>query len=312
MNRIALNKSVAPRGFTLIELLVVITIIGILIGLLLPAVQMVRAAAGNIQCQNNLKQLALATLNYESTYGHFPPGGYDEQNNGNRMGWPAFILPQIEQTALSDQLNFEGDYLSGVNKQAALTPVPTFFCPMQPQQKSQLFPIFNSRGEQFQGEDTYTTHYYSVAGPKGPQVVGTGDYPIDSPNEACGGFAKSGIMHLNSKTRTGAIPDGLSNTLLLGEISWSEIQTLRIWTRGCSQGGCGWCAGCKNILNAMNLESYTTFSQDFNDVSFGSEHSGGANFAYADGSVAFVAEQIDLNVYKATASRNGKEVETLR
>src|SRR5947207_4630294 len=96
------NRSQPPRGFTLIELLVVIAIIGVLIGLLLPAVQKVREAAARAKCANNLKQLGLGLHNHASTVGVFPPG-YKAPGLGVGWGWGAYVLPYVEQQGLSNQ-----------------------------------------------------------------------------------------------------------------------------------------------------------------------------------------------------------------
>jgi prepilin-type N-terminal cleavage/methylation domain-containing protein/prepilin-type processing-associated H-X9-DG protein len=292
-------------AFTLIELLVVISIIGILIALLLPAVQAARSAAQRAQCLNNMKQLGLALVMYETQHKAFPPGGLDNTNNGNRMGWPALVLPYIEQTALAGKLDYKKSYLDNVNKSAAMTPVAVFLCPSQREQKSVLMREFASNGEQLNGKDPYSIHYYGVAGPKGTNPQGV-NYTVQ-PGGSCGGFALGGVLYRNSRVRYADIRDGSSNTFLLGEISWDGAKMYRIWNRGCDDQGCGWCSSCKNVVNGINVKAYTVFNQDFNDVSFGSEHAGGANFVFSDGSVRFVSEGVNLGVFRATASRSGGE-----
>jgi hypothetical protein len=100
--------------------------------------------------------------------------------------------------------------------------------------------------------------------------------------------------------------DGTSTTFLAGEISWSRANCYRVWSRGCNGDPC---AATKNILDGINVRPYS--NNDFNDVSFGSEHPGGCQFVACDGNVRFVSENIDLVVYKSTASRDGKEPQTL-
>ena len=102
-------------GFTLVELLVVIAIIGVLVALLLPAIQAAREAARRTQCSNNLKQISLGLNNYHDTYRTFPPGAWNEANRGNRLAWTVFILPFIEQSALYEQYRFDEPWDSESN-----------------------------------------------------------------------------------------------------------------------------------------------------------------------------------------------------
>src|SRR5579871_5326538 len=119
----------ARRGFTLVELLVVIAIIGVLIGLLLPAVQKVREAAARAKCENNLKQIGLACLNYESAYNGLPPRC---QVSVPYRGWGVYILPFIEQQNVYSLYHFDASFYDPVNGPAVSAPMPVYSCPSNP------------------------------------------------------------------------------------------------------------------------------------------------------------------------------------
>lgn len=188
-----MNFGTKKAGFTLVELLVVIAIIGILIGMLLPAVQMVREAARRTSCSNHLRQLGLAAHNYQSSFGKFPPGVVD--NDGNLQdalhnGW-VFLLPHIEQQNLYDQYDFGSDWKSATNLPLASVKVETFLCPSN-----------NSAIAQNGGIDGEPIDYVMSKG----ALAYLHDQNLIS-----------GVFDVNSKTTFADISDGSSNTLLMGE-----------------------------------------------------------------------------------------------
>ena len=289
-------------GFTLVELLVVIAIIGILIALLLPAVQAAREAARRMQCSNNMKQIGLALHMYHDTHNVMPPAGI-KVNGRYRGGWSVTILAHSEQSGILDSLAFpEYHYYSDRNKFAAMTPVPMFLCPSQGETHTQHNQVSGSSKEQYNGQNPYTIHYQTVAG---PTPTATEDYPVD-PDGGNGVFATGGIIYRDSSVSLDDVTDGTSKTYLVGELSWAKSCVFRLWTRGCTGTDCG---GCKNMAYGINLGEYATYMNGFfNDCGFGSEHPGGANFTMADGSVRFVSEDTFLGILKKTASRNAGEV----
>jgi prepilin-type N-terminal cleavage/methylation domain-containing protein/prepilin-type processing-associated H-X9-DG protein len=294
------------RGFTLIELLVVIAIIAVLIGLLLPAVQKVRAAAARAQCANNLKQIGLALHNYHDANDVLPPGA---NSHGNEFSFHVLILPFIEQGNLyadPSRLNFNLPWSNPANDGAMQMRIPIYYCPSFPQERGT-----NS----LTGASVYSVHYHGVMGAKGPGYSFQG---LTMPAER-GGFADNGMLYRDSMVRLSDVPDGTSNTFMVGEIAWDPTKVpgagyaehRRGWVEGVDGTGdanTAYC--CKNVNFALNAHGYTASPTVlyFNDVSFGSQHPGGANFVYADGSVHFVAAAVDLTLYKNTASRNGGEV----
>ena len=295
-------------GFTLVELLVVIAIIGILVALLLPAVQAAREAARRSQCVNNLKQLGLALHNYHEALGSFPPGGI----TFNELGYIVFLLPFIEQGALHDQFIFgEGTFLRYGKIDMSLNRISVLLCPSCEEERSNLsLRNYVERIPQTaNGEDPYTTHYVAIMGPVGINpatgvAYGLDDYAADTR----GGFSTDGVMHKNSSVRFKDITDGTSNTFALGEVSWNECEKFRSWVRGIDWGRGSVSGTAKNVADAINTGLPYGY---FNHGAFGSEHPGGTHFAMCDGSVTFVSENIDHAAYLSTASRNGGEVDTI-
>jgi len=323
------TPTLSRRGFTLIELLVVIAIIAILIGLLLPAVQKVREAAARMSCQNKMKQLGLALHNYHDANGKLPPGAQNTVlPNPNPAGntttiqgtsWIVFILPYIEQDNLYKQYDFTLTYSAAVNSAVGATIVPAIYCPSGPDPKKYLDPNAGVTTNP-------TTHYYGVMGPGGAtnpttNVIGgiTYSYTVGSP-AANGAWSAHGMLSQYQDT-TGSVStgrlvkftdvkDGLTNTLMVAEMSitlpTTQTNQYRTWIRG-NNGGSG---ATKNVTNPINSTLYNG-SNNFNDISFGSNHTGGCNFTLGDGSVRFITNNIDLLIYKAAASIDVGEVAPL-
>jgi len=286
-------------GFTLVELLVVITIIGILIALLLPAVQAAREAARRMQCANNLKQFGLALHNYHQAMGRFPPGAsWAAGSGGMGLGLHVFILPYIEQQAVYDELyETENAYHVPLGQQVA----DVFTCPSDGKHPYDRFsPEMKWR----------TTNYRGIAGAgRDGNLVPLGD-------SQCGDYYTDGVFFPYSHTRITDILDGSSNTMAVGEATFE----LRLWTKGAFFEGSPEDKVCvftaKNIRWPMNSDPEVLCYMDctgsrtclFNDSYFGSRHPGGAQFAFADGSTHFISETIDFIVFQDLATIDGGEV----
>ncbi len=291
------------RGFTLIELLVVIAIIAILIGLLLPAVQKVRDAAARMECSNKLKQIGLAIHDYHDQKKELPEAGtIGPDGSSANLGWQVAILPYLEKSNLYDLFDLNEDHNHNSNKPMYLQKVNDYICPSGTKLRS-----FNG-SEKHNNTFAFTTHYYGILGPKGSDPDGN---PYLVSGTSHGGFGTQGILirREDGLVKLTSIPDGTSNTFLVGEISFDKTldkqpnDAYRAWSRGCDGGACG---SCKNVNHGLRVVEYNG-SDNFNDVSFGSNHTGGANFCLGDGHVIFVNENISLNILKAAASREGQE-----
>jgi prepilin-type N-terminal cleavage/methylation domain-containing protein/prepilin-type processing-associated H-X9-DG protein len=284
------------RGFTLIELLVVIAIIAILIALLVPAVQKVRESAARTECQNNLKQIALAALNYHSAHKVFPRGFVTEpaaENNGVFIS----LLSYVEQEPIYKIWVFtpagsqNWGTVDTASTHGAANVVPPYLCPT-----GCGAPV---RGyENWSGYDMGLTCYLANAG--------TRSYALQS---------KDGIFFENSRIRVEDIFDGSSNTFLFGERNYKEPGlngcTVNMWDWGAWGAATGviYDMGDTHGSSSVPINSVCgpTINQDDRLNAFGSLHPGGANFAFADGTVRFVPSNIDLATLQALSTRSGAE-----
>jgi len=248
-------------AFTLVELLVVIAIIGILVGLLLPAVQQVREAARRTGCLNNCRQLALGSLNYQSAFSRFPPGAM----LGQGAGWSAFILPHLEQTNLFDQITLTdesgmasgagtaGNWTSGgnaLNNQACQTFLPIFRCPSDP--VGEAIPSEGTRfperapssylGVASGTTDDQTEFVLSSSGSSATVLAARSGILVPTQSESNSYYAGTSFSRLETELTPGDCRDGLSNTLLIGE---SVFDTSAI--DGTNRNIDHWCIGSFNV-----------------------------------------------------------------
>jgi prepilin-type N-terminal cleavage/methylation domain-containing protein/prepilin-type processing-associated H-X9-DG protein len=309
-----------PRGFTLVELLVVIAIIGVLIALLLPAVQAAREAARRMSCNNNLKQIALATHNYHDRVGTFPSGTLLKTfSTQPKMRGPSlfiFILNEMEQSSLRNLLDLNDPLNNEAGGQSSLAAkvLPVLVCPSDviPQN-----PVQHGTSGRWHGLTSYggnggtggTHRFFCVSNPLMTDGMFFETGPISNP------------VPRQSPVRMADVRDGTSNTLFFGERSHTD-PVFDGWAGGAGEqliGNYGWwhTAGGLAIVDAsMSTLAPMNYRADTSQPSFaclrvgafGSFHPGGANFALVDGSVRFISQTIDMNVYRALSTRQGNEV----
>jgi prepilin-type N-terminal cleavage/methylation domain-containing protein/prepilin-type processing-associated H-X9-DG protein len=289
------------RGFTLIELLVVIAIIATLISLLVPAVQKVREAAAQLQCQNNLKQIGLALHNYYDQAKAFPPG-YRDKNTapasdasfdmGPGWGWASFILNQLEQNDISTQIDFKQNVGASPICQRF---VAVFWCPSD--QQLPTFAVSDTSKPPAPLTTVAQGNYTAVNG-----VKETSFFPGNN----------NGAFLRNSSFRTGDIIDGLSNTLFVGERNSAHARVT--WTGAVPGGSVPALQDPNPLANAeyapalvlshgtrVHLPSEPLVTDA--DI-FYSKHTTGANFLLGDGSVRSIATSIDGLIYEYLLGRN--------
>jgi prepilin-type N-terminal cleavage/methylation domain-containing protein/prepilin-type processing-associated H-X9-DG protein len=306
-------------GFTLVELLVVIAIIGVLVALLLPAVQAAREAARRSQCTNHVRQLALSLHQFHDVNLSFPR--QVSPNGQTGVSWLCLVLPYLEQKSLAEQVQPNLPSYSGgqnANRVLGRFKVPVFYCPSYSEQRS------SSTIDDITGFGlAYTTHYVGNMGPisttatASTTYTGTG-YAFNPSTQ--GLLACEGILPLSptvvtanptnpQAVRIAMVTDGTSNTLMVFEVAWKGLEaapgSLRSWVRGIAWNNDSTAA--KNVQNAMNTVKYNG-GGNYNSISMGSNHPGGCNVGMADGSVRFLSRNVDLiNVLLPLASRGSGE-----
>ncbi len=325
-----------PRaGFTLVELLVVIAIIGLLTGMLLPAVQAAREAARRTQCTNNLKQVGVALHNYHDGQRCFPPGYIDRNTDpastpdndlGPGWGWASFLLPYVEEGNVHSQINFGQGVGVGSNITVSQLPLAVYQCPTDPLQEA--FGVYDSSLStviatvahgNYVGCNGWEECFWNAGG------AGTG-------NGADGltgglGAAGNGLFYRNSRIRAAKVTDGLSKTIFVGERSSDHAPST--WTGAVTGGLCpAWMAGqTPNSPPPGPAYDNTDFNEAlvlshgngthlpsadfpiFDPDVFYSMHAGqGANFLFGDGSVRFLTSDIDPMTYQYLCTIAGGEV----
>ena len=286
------------RGFTLVELLVVIAIIGILVALLLPAVQAARAAARRASNKNNLKQIGLALHNYHGIHGTFPSGwigvdsaGRPDVEGGSGFGWAAMILPMMEQSPLYEQLDFNTPIDSPANSEGRSTYLSIFRSP------SDVGPDFWEIGAENGGGVLARLPTSSYIGCFGTTELH--DCEGLPPGTTCEG---NGVFFHNSRVRFADILDGTSNTLVVGERKTdAKLGWYSTWIGAVPEGE-------EAFARVLGAADHVPNSRANHFDDFSSNDPGGVHFLLGDGSVRFLNETINLEIYHGLATRAGGEV----
>ncbi|MFM8579121.1 MAG: DUF1559 domain-containing protein [Planctomycetaceae bacterium] len=284
-------------AFTLVELLVVIAIIGVLVGLLLPAVQAAREAARRGGCSNNMRQIGLSLMNYESAKGCFPALEDHStaflQGSNNNWGetpgnWLIHILPYMDQKDVYDRIDFSIGWASGSNKSAFTKRYTTFLCPSSPHQNK-------VSGNNF---DAHIVNYYGVWGSKdSPGGRARMQWALGNNTNADG----KGVLYFNSKTKLSEITDGSSQTLIAGEVRGYRPRSVDDVVTFSADGGRGmrWEVGTSPLLrpiNGIDGEAGTN-CPGCRWENMSSFHPAGINVLFADGSGRFLSENVDSTAF---------------
>ena len=316
------------HAFTLVELLVVIAIIGILIGLLLPAVQAARESARRMQCLNNFKQIGLALHNYHDTNKTFPSAWRGYAANGTSplvfgdpgWGWAAAILPFMEQNNLYSQVHLTESISTERNKMARTLFLPAYSCPSE-STSEKTFTLGDSglleheHEHEHEDDDEHEHEHESsldentlFAAANYIASIGTTNIH-DGENYEDGGlyegreFKSDGAFYHNSSLGMNSFTDGTSSTIFAGE-RVAKKKHFSTWAGMPAGDGC--------IPAIVSGSFHGGFKNTGASHGFSSNHSGGANFLFGDGSCKFISATIDDATIKALATRSGGETVSLK
>lgn len=296
------------RAFTLVELLVVIAIIGILVALLLPAIQAARESARASQCKNNLKQLGLATLNFESANRGLPPR---RQTKTPFQGWAPFLLAYLEEKSLADSYKLDQNFYAPINQPLVKVRIPVMVCPT----------ASSDRYIEIIDQSNVPTGAIGAAGDYfAPNSVEAPWWP-DPQKTAAADVANCAALKDNKKQRVSAITDGLSSTLLFAEFAGRPDH----WIMGRQQptnAGLQW-ANWWGPWASYNSSIFKTWSGDGmtpggpctincnNNWGIYAFHPSGAHIVLCDGSVQFLSTDLDRDIFAGLVTKSGGEQLTL-
>ena len=314
------SKSIDRTAFTLVELLVVIAIIGVLVGLLLPAVQSARESARRLQCANNLKQLSLGVLNYESSQKklpigvEFPEGENPATSTVPGRNWVIAILPYIELASVADSFDFSVSVAHPDNENTRSTVLETMLCPSDDRNQEPM--VISAR----RTETTWGRGNYGCNAGNGPTIRGWRNGIWGPESEGWLDPFRRGLMGPNVSVELREVTDGLSNVMMLGELrsGLSSGDRRGVWALGTAGASMivwhGWdgdangpnacfanaddVAGCEASLQAeYQAECMSCYSGDqWNDQAAPrGVHPGGVQIAHADGSVHWVDDSIETS-----------------
>ncbi len=319
------SNQTGQGGFTLVELLVVIAIIGVLVALLLPAIQAARESARRADCLNRIRQLGDASHNFHAARGRFPSHGDRETGLSSQ----ARLLPYMEQQSVLNLVNQDVHWREQSN-QTKDTPLPFLKCPSQ-----EVLEYTDIAVSGRFGDTPLRCHYMANMGAK-PTTCGRGGdtstlpypentYTINKCTQAPdtdGGMCTNGPLYFESEVSFKDVTDGSTHTILYGELAW-DAGLHMTWLCGNDLAHqenpltewAIWIYNAKNIAYPLNTAKFAATWDDrpaaysLHDVSFGSKHPGGCHVLMADGSGHFLQETVDLaGVLKPMASRQSEEV----
>jgi prepilin-type N-terminal cleavage/methylation domain-containing protein len=305
------------NGFTLLELLVVIALIAMLVGLLLPAVQQVRESAAKTQSQNNLRQIGIALHNYHNDFGRFPPGYLASIGQAGThaatldappgWAWGAFLLPQLDQTSTSQQLNMQLPCWHSANASAVKTSLEVFICPAAPNQGPTM--RVTAAGGSTMAEFG-RSHYVGNSGHPDP-------WGLSPPLADLSALPGIGPFYRNSRTRKTDVTDGLSNTVFVGEHTsiadktWvgvvpgsivNPLDPARYPFTEPDEAGCIVLAHSGPVPDEPGIVHPPSFPTCHVDQFYGPWSSPGGNILFGDGGVRFISVGINLNTWSALCS----------